>query len=173
MHDEKKPWDPDALAANVTALVDRYGYTREQLARHGGIHRTQISRWVNGQHRPSHDAVAGIIAGVRGERPDAQPTLEMFAAAAGYPGAADPPALDGEEPPRYVIEERPLAVHPVGQVFQQIVRDLRAHRGDYTEEENAELETAIAERLRTEIPMFIEIKRQELERRRRLDAQGE
>lgn len=85
-------------------------------------------------------------------------------------GSADA-VLDGGDPtplpsaPRVEVEEHVLDT-AIGQVKYQIAPVSDAD-GVMSAEELQELEEDLAERLRTEIPLFVEMRRRELEKRRR------
>jgi len=59
------------------------------LARLGGIHRTQITRWLRGDSRPDHDKLRALCDGVRLTYPELSHLAADLWRAAGY----------GEQPP--------------------------------------------------------------------------
>lgn len=90
-------------------------------------------------------------------------------------GLPEPLPLDGEpeEPeqgpavPTISVADHVLDT-PIGQVTHQIMQDLNAD-ADLSPEERAEMEAAVAERIRSDVTLFVHAKRAELERRRSRD----
>lgn len=91
------------------------------------------------------------------------------------PGSADA-VLDGGDPaplpsvPHVQVEEHVLDT-AIGQVTYQIA-PLSDADGVMSAEELQELEEDLAERLRTEIPLFVEMRRRELAKRKREKGEG-
>lgn len=75
-----------------------------------------------------------------------------------------PADSSSDETPRTVVEDHVLETS-IGHVTYQIVRDPTADDTMSPEERRA-LEEALAERLRTEIPLFVEMRRREIEEQR-------
>lgn len=68
--------------AAVFAAVERTGLTKSDIARIAGIHRSQVSRWVSGEQRPSYERTMRLAAYLRrAGHPD---LAEQLIAAAGY-----------------------------------------------------------------------------------------
>ncbi|MEE2041250.1 helix-turn-helix transcriptional regulator [Nocardiopsis sp. CT-R113] len=142
--------------------------SQRELAKRAGISET----WLR-----------GLTVGLRGEEPQratdsiwvalAHATRvdvgELFAtlgraAPAGTSGGDTPtPPGDAEGSTEHVLGTR------VGRVVYEIVEDI-AGDDDLSAEERAELETALAERIRSDYTLFYAAKREEMQRRRGRDA---
>jgi transcriptional regulator with XRE-family HTH domain len=68
--------------------VEATGLSKSDIARIAGTHRSQVSRWVSGDQRPSYDRTMRLAAHLRRGYPD---LAEELIAATGYgPAGAEP-----------------------------------------------------------------------------------
>jgi transcriptional regulator with XRE-family HTH domain len=84
-----RAWQSSRQAA-AFAAAERTGLTKADIARIAGVHRSQVSRWVSGEQRPSYERTMRLAAHLRREHPELAGEL---VAAAGYG-----PVEDGPEP---------------------------------------------------------------------------
>ncbi|ASU81388.1 hypothetical protein CDO52_00305 [Nocardiopsis gilva YIM 90087] len=95
MHSRKSSplWEPIALNQALDDLKE-LGYTRDRLAKVARVHRSQVSRWAHGLHRPNHDAVDHLVEQLLSEdsRTEVRDAVLAFAAAAGYRKNVEPEA---------------------------------------------------------------------------------
>ncbi len=71
-----------ARQAAVFAAVERTGLTKSDIGRIAGVHRSQVSRWVSGEQRPSYERTMRLAAHLR--RGGHEDLAEQLIAAAGY-----------------------------------------------------------------------------------------
>lgn len=77
-----------ARQAAAFAAVEATGLSKSDIARIAGTHRSQVSRWVSGDQRPSYDRTMRLAAHLRRRYPD---LAEELITAAGYgPAEAEP-----------------------------------------------------------------------------------
>lgn len=160
-----RPQPPERarLRALLEARQRQEDRTWQEIADAGGITYETIRRVRTGSAEISRDTREALEDGLRWERGSIRDILQ----------GGDPTPLPGSPPnptrvPRIAVEERVLNTS-IGQVTQQIAQDLDAD-DTLTPEEHAELEVAIAERIRSDITLFVHAKRAEIQRRRRDDA---
>jgi transcriptional regulator with XRE-family HTH domain len=75
-----------ARQAAAFAAAERTGLTKSDIARIAGVHRSQVSRWVSGEQRPSYDRAMRLAAYLRQGHAD---LADELVAAAGYDGSAE------------------------------------------------------------------------------------
>lgn len=84
-----------ARQAAVFKAVEATGLTRSDIARIAGIHRSQVSRWISGEQRPSYERTMRVAAHLR--REDRGELAEQLITATGYGVPAEPvPELDDD-----------------------------------------------------------------------------
>jgi transcriptional regulator with XRE-family HTH domain len=76
----------DRLPAALAAIEDA-GLSKSDIAKIAGVHRSQVSRWFSGEHRPGYDPAMRVAGYLRREHPR---LADEFTAAAGYGGPAEP-----------------------------------------------------------------------------------
>jgi transcriptional regulator with XRE-family HTH domain len=80
--------------AAAFAAVEAAGLSKTDIGRIAGVHRSQVSRWVSGEQRPSYERTMRLAAYLRREHPA---LAEEVITAAGYGGDPDPePLVDPE-----------------------------------------------------------------------------
>jgi transcriptional regulator with XRE-family HTH domain len=105
------------------AAVEAAGLTKTDIGRIAGVHRSQVSRWVSGEQRPSYERTMRLAAHLRREHPA---LAEEVIAAAGYGGEPDPePLVD----PRLVETLRELAPEKADEWIAEL-EDIRTAKGD-------------------------------------------
>jgi transcriptional regulator with XRE-family HTH domain len=107
------------------AAVEAAGLSKTDIGRIAGVHRSQVSRWVSGEQRPSYERTMRLAAHLRRDRPD---LADEIISATGY---------GGDPPPDPLVDPEVAAI-------------LRRRYPEDAEEYIAELERRRAERLRTE-----------------------
>ncbi|MDT0305098.1 helix-turn-helix domain-containing protein [Streptomonospora wellingtoniae] len=171
-------WAPEGFAAALAAVATAYGYTHDDMARRARIHRSQISRWASGRHRPSYEALDRLLAAAVAEDPTRTGLMAAAARTAGYQRLAavyadrapdpDPDPEPPAEPAggRYTVETRPVE-GPIGETVAYIVRDLQADTDDMTEEEGEEAIQAVLESMKYQARIAWEAERARIARERR------
>jgi transcriptional regulator with XRE-family HTH domain len=84
-------WSHRQLAAAINDLVSEYDLSHADIAAMAGSDRSQLSRWKSGEHRPSHEKISALVAGISRAYP-CDDRARLIAAAiarfAGYPELA-------------------------------------------------------------------------------------
>lgn len=160
-------WAPKKLAEIIGELQQAHDYTRDDLGKRANVHRSQISRWVGGHHRPGYEAVRNLVRTVHDEHPDDATTalLGRLARAAGYPDLAY-----GEDE-RYRVTRRRIESQ-AGDLVAHLVTDLEADTDGMSEEDAEEMVSAVLERVKRQAEIFAEEERVRLARRRRRAGEG-
>lgn len=167
-------WDPEEFAAALAAAATAYGYTHDDMARRAHIHRSQISRWASGRHRPSYEALDRLLAAAVAEDPTRTDLLAAAARAAGYQRLAavysdrapDPGPLTEPADGRYTVEPRPVD-GPIGETVAYIVHDLQADADGMTEDEEEEALQAVLANMKAQARIAWEAERARIARERR------
>lgn len=70
-----------ARQAAVFAAVEATGLSKSDIGRIAGVHRSQVSRWVSGEQRPSYERTMRLAAHLKARHPG---LAEELIEAAGY-----------------------------------------------------------------------------------------
>lgn len=70
-----------ARQAAAFAAVERTGLTKTDIGKIAGVHRSQVSRWVSGEQRPSYERTMRLADHLKRDRPE---LAEELIAATGY-----------------------------------------------------------------------------------------
>lgn len=126
MHTPSPPeWDAPAFARTIRLLKD-HGLTITDLATLAGVHRSQVSRWSSGAHRPGYDPLQRLAESLLSERPELRPVIIDLCAHAGYPGIASDLGLTPADPTPATEE----MVSPYSGEVWRIVRSLKRRAED-------------------------------------------
>lgn len=87
-----------ARTSAALAAIEAAGFSRPDIAKITGAHRSQVGRWFSGEHRPGYDNAMRIAGAVRREHPH---LADEFVAAAGFGGPVEP--APGSPVPRDVL----------------------------------------------------------------------
>lgn len=71
----------------VLAAMEDTGLSKSVIASIAGVHRSQVSRWFSGEHRPGYEAAMRVAGYLQHDYPE---LAARFIAAAGYGGPAEP-----------------------------------------------------------------------------------
>lgn len=80
-----------ARQANAFAAVERTGLSKSDIGRIAGVHRSQVSRWVSGEQRPSYERAMRLAGHLRTAHPELAAEL---IAATGYGVPSDQAETD-------------------------------------------------------------------------------
>ena len=83
-------WDKARFGQLLRGIMDDTGLMALDVAHLAGISRPQVSRWLQGEHRPNFDALQQFTAALRMQYPWMSEGAAGLMAAAGYPDATGP-----------------------------------------------------------------------------------
>lgn len=126
--------------------------TWADLERASGVPYETIRRVRTGDRPITKDVRDRLEDGLRWKRDSIRRILE----------GGDPIPLEGPT----LVQEEGILNTPIGRAVYTAIREIDEDSDDLTDEERSELEEALAERLRTEMTLFANMKRAEIERRR-------
>jgi transcriptional regulator with XRE-family HTH domain len=72
--------------AAAFAAVERTGLSKSDIGRIAGVHRSQVSRWVSGEQRPSYDRTMRLAGYLKRDNPE---LADELVAATGYGGPVE------------------------------------------------------------------------------------
>jgi transcriptional regulator with XRE-family HTH domain len=77
-------WDEAEFRRLLQSAIDDTGLSQREVAGLAGVSHSQISRWMNGLHRPSYDNVRQLAGGLQQLRPSLGDLTAPLLRAAGY-----------------------------------------------------------------------------------------
>lgn len=152
---QQQPPERARLRALIEERADDLELNWRELVTASGVPYETIRRVRTGDRPINRDTREGLEDGLKWDRGSIRAILD----------GGDPTPLPAA--PRIAVEDHVLDT-PIGQVAYQIMQGLDAD-DDLSPEERAEMEESIAERIRSDVTLFAEMKRAQIERRRSRD----